>query len=128
MLKVHGCNDLSMIFRVKRERERERESKNKMENKDKNEKDKIGVIFGRATSDFAGLCSRVPRMGDVYPLKLYLGHFGESWRETEIQKRGDLRGRLRGGKCGKPTYIKGKINGRNYWGHTGRSRETRASP
>lgn len=79
----------------------------------------VGVIFGRATSDFAGLCSRVPRMGDVYPLKLYLGHFGESWRETEIQKRGDLRGRLRGGKCGKPMYIKGKINGRNYWGHTG---------
>lgn len=132
MLQVHRCNDLSMIFHTFhairigyaksrkvatwRKREREKESKKKMERKDKEGR---RYIWSRDEwlCGASGLHSRVSHMDDVYPLKLYLGYFGESWRENEIQKRGDLRGRLRGGKCGKPMYIKGKINGRNYWGH-----------
>lgn len=49
----------------------------------------VGVIFGRATTSDCGNSGVFSRttMDDIYPLNLYLGQFGESWRENEIQKR-----------------------------------------
>lgn len=72
--------------RGKRKRERERESKKKMERKGKSGRRYIWSRDDEWLCGNSGVFSRTT-MDDIYPLNLYLGQFGESWRENEIQKR-----------------------------------------